>query len=167
MHARLVAVTAAVFGDHRTDREESRECMSKRVAPVRRIDKGIQRRENRMPKYAALIYSPAETEGTGTPEDWAQIMAEYNEFGEKAGAAGVLAGGEALQDTATATTVRARGKGGDVVTSDGPFAETKDVLGGFYILDCADLDEAVSWAAQIPGAWHGMIEVRPLIDFSE
>jgi hypothetical protein len=49
---------------------------------------------------------------------------------------------------------------------DGPFAETKEVLGGFYILDCADMDEAVSWAAQIPGAWHGKVEVRPLIDFS-
>ena len=58
------------------------------------------------------------------------------------------------------------GKGGEVVTMDGPFAETKEVLGGFYVLDCADLDEASRWAAQIPGAWLGKVEVRPVIDFS-
>ena len=120
-----------------------------------------------MPKYAALIYSPAETEGTGTPEDWETVMAEYNEFGAKAGAAGVIVGGEALEDTTTATTVRVNEKGGEIITTDGPFAETKDVLGGFYLLDCANLDEAVQWAAQIPGAWHGKVEVRPVIDFSE
>ncbi len=121
-----------------------------------------------MPTYAALIYSPAETEGQGTPEMWTEVMADYNEFGEKANAAGVIAGGEALQDTDTATTVRVEGgKGGTVVTTDGPFAETKDVLGGFYLLQCADLDEAIKWASQIPGAWHGMVEVRPIIDFSE
>ena len=121
-----------------------------------------------MPLYAALIYSPAETEGQGTPEQWAEIMAEYNEFGEKAGAAGVIAGGEALHDTATATTIQFQGgRDGDLLTSDGPFAETKEVLGGFYLLECADLDEAVKWASQIPGAWHGKVEVRPCIDFSQ
>lgn len=121
-----------------------------------------------MPRYAALIYGPAEAEGQGTPEDWAQVMADYTEFGEKAGAAGVVGGGEALEDTTTATTVRVEGgKGGTVVTTDGPFAETKEVLGGFYLLDCADMDEALSWAAQIPGAWHGMVEVRPVIAFSQ
>ena len=121
-----------------------------------------------MPQYAALIYSPAESEGQGTEEDWAAVMAEYNEFGAEAGAAGVVVGGEALQDTNTATTVHVNGgKGGEVITTDGPFAETKEVLGGFYLLDCADLDEAVRWAAKIPGAWHGKVEVRPVIDFSE
>lgn len=121
-----------------------------------------------MPKYAALIYSPAETEGMGTPEDWAKVMVDYNEFGDQAGAAGVLAGGEALQDSHTATTVTvAGGKGGDPLHTDGPFAETKDVLGGFYLLECKDLDEALAWAARIPGAWHGKVEVRPCIDFSE
>lgn len=121
-----------------------------------------------MPKYAALIYSPAESEGMGTPEQWEAIMAEYNEFGEKAGAAGVIVGGEALHDSNTATTVNvAGGKGGDVSHTDGPFAETKDVLGGFYLLECKDLDEALAWAAQIPGAWHGKVEVRPCVDFSE
>jgi hypothetical protein len=119
-----------------------------------------------MPRYAALIYTPAEQEGQGTPEDWAAVMREYDEFGAKAGAAGVIGGGEALQDTPTATTIRVRGgKDGELVTTDGPFAETKEVLGGFYLLDCEDLDEAIRWAAQIPGAWHGTVEVRPCVDF--
>lgn len=121
-----------------------------------------------MPRYAALIYEPAEGVGQGSEEDWALVMKEYTEFGENAGAAGVIGGGEALQPPATATTIHVKGgKGGDVVTTDGPFAETKEVLGGFYLLDCADLDEALKWAAQIPGAWHGRVEVRPCIDFSQ
>ena len=121
-----------------------------------------------MAKYAALIYTPADTE-PGTPEDWAKVMADYNHFGETAGAAGVILGGEALQDANTATTVSVAGGalGGDVTTTDGPFAETKDVLGGFYLLECKDLDEAIAWAAQIPGAWLGRVEVRPCIDFNE
>ena len=125
-------------------------------------------KETAMPRYAALIYEPASNEGTGTPADWAKTMAEYTDFGDTAGAAGVIGGGEALQASATATTVQVKGgaKGGEVVTTDGPFAETKEVLGGFYLLDCADLDEALRWAAQIPGAWHGKVEVRPVIDFS-
>lgn len=122
-----------------------------------------------MPKYAALIYSPAETEGMDVPPDVMQnIMAEYTAFGEEAGAAGVILGGEALHDTSSATTVKVDGgKGGDAVFTDGPFAETKEVLGGFYLLDCADLDEALNWAQKIPGAWHGRVEVRPCIDFEE
>ena len=66
---------------------------------------------------------------------------------------------------ATATTVRVRE--GKTVTTDGPFAETKEVLGGFYMLDCKDLDEAIEMAAKIPGAMQGAIEVRPVIDFSQ
>jgi hypothetical protein len=121
-----------------------------------------------MPRYAALIYGDAATETSGTPEQWATIMDEYNDFGATAGAAGVLSGGEALQPTATATTVHVKGgKGGEVITTDGPFAETKEVLGGFYLIDAGDLDEAIRWAAQIPGAWHGRVEVRPVIDFSQ
>lgn len=120
-----------------------------------------------MPLYAALIYGP-EGNVPDTPEAIAQVMADYNAFGEKAGAAGVMAGGEALEDTSTATTVHVEGgKGGKVVHTDGPFAETKEVLGGFYLLNCADLDEALGWAAQIPGTWSGgRVEVRPCVDFS-
>jgi hypothetical protein len=121
-----------------------------------------------MPRYAALIYEPADMAGQGTEEDFATVMAEYMAFGETAGAAGVIGGGEALQPPSTATTIHVQGgKGGDVVTTDGPFAETKEVLGGFYLLDCADLDDALKWASQIPGAWHGRVEVRPCMDFSQ
>jgi len=121
-----------------------------------------------MPRYAALIYGTENTDSTPDPAEWAAVMDEYNHFGEVAGAAGVLAGGEALQETKTATTVHVSGgKGGDVVLTDGPFAETKEVLGGFYLIDCDDLDAAISWAQQIPGAWRGRVEVRPCIDFGE
>lgn len=118
-----------------------------------------------MPRYAALIYEAIEQESLDVaPEVWEQVMAEYNAFGEAAG--DVIAGGEALHATTTATTVRVEGgKGGRAIFTDGPFAETKEVLGGFYLLDCADLDEALKWAQQIPGAWHGKVEVRPCIDF--
>ena len=121
-----------------------------------------------MPRYAALIYGEESTEQPD-PEVWAQVMADYTEFGDKARAAGVYNGiAEALHDSNTATTVHVKGgKGGEIVTTDGPFAETKEVLGGFYLIDCADLDEAIAWAAQIPGAWDGRVEVRPCIDFSE
>jgi hypothetical protein len=115
-----------------------------------------------MPTYVALIY--------GEDADWSdpayqEMSAEYAAFGEAASGAGVVVGGHALQPTGTATTVRVHGgKGGDVVTSDGPFAETKEVLGGFYLLSCADLDEAIRWAAQIPGARYGSVEVRPVLE---
>lgn len=120
-----------------------------------------------MPTYAALIYGKAEDQGPTSPEETERVMADYIAFGEQAGAAGVMAGGEALEDTNTATTVRVEGgKGGEVIHTDGPFAETKEVLGGFYLLKCDNLDEALKWAAQIPGAWNGKVEVRPVIDFS-
>lgn len=120
-----------------------------------------------MPKYAALIYG-AERDDSTDPETIAQVMEEYGVFGEAAAAAGVMAGGEALESVTTATTVHVEGgKGGKVVQTDGPFAETKEVLGGFYLLDCADLDEALGWAAQIPGAWYGRVEVRPCVEFPQ
>jgi len=115
-----------------------------------------------MPKYVALIYGD-ETQGANmTPEDGAKMMQAYGEYTEKAMADGVFNAGEGLQGTNTATTVRVRN--GEVSTTDGPFAETKEQLGGFYILDCKDLDEAIEWSAKIPGASHGAVEVRPVIE---
>ncbi len=114
-----------------------------------------------MPLYAALIYS---RDVDWTLPEYGDVMKEYNEFGQAAAA--VIRGGNALYQTATATTVRVTGgKGGDVVTSDGPYAETKEALTGFYLLECADLDEAVATAAKIPAAWDGAVEVRPVIEF--
>ena len=118
-----------------------------------------------MPRYAALIYS-AEPTAPPSEEEIGQVMADYVEFGENA--KDVILGGEALHDTTTATTVRVEGgKGGDIVTTDGPFAETKEALGGFYLLQASDLDDAIKWASQIPGAWHGRVEVRPIMEFDQ
>ncbi len=120
-----------------------------------------------MPRYAALIYEE-EPSSAPTDEEWGQVMAEYAEFSEKGDAAKVILGGEALHDTSTATTVHVEGgKGGEIITTDGPFAETKEALGGFYLLEAADLDDAIKWASQIPGAWHGHVEVRPIMEFDE
>jgi hypothetical protein len=87
-------------------------------------------------------------------------MAKYGTFMEEMGERGVLLGGERLHPTSDATTVRVRD--GEVLTADGPFAETKEQIGGFYLVDCKDLDEAIEVAAKIPGAAHGTIEVRPI-----
>jgi hypothetical protein len=113
-------------------------------------------------KYLALIASEEPTEEVD-PEVWQQVMDAYNAFGEAGGAAGVLVGGEALKPSSTATTIRVRD--GETLLTDGPFAETKEVIGGYYILDCPDLDTAVHWAAQIPGAKTGSVEVRPIVEF--
>lgn len=112
-----------------------------------------------MPTYIALTYTP--DVDWSRPEQ-ADAMAEYAEFGKAAAA--VIRGGSVLYPTATATTVRVKdGKGGDVVTTDGPYAETKEALTGFYLLECDDLDHAIATAAQIPAAWGGAVEVRPTI----
>ena len=112
-----------------------------------------------MPQYVAIIYTK---DVDWSHPDQAADMAEYGAFGESAAA--VIRGGAALYPTATATTVRVSGgKGGDVLTTDGPYAETKEALTGFYILECADLDEAVATAARIPAAWDGAVEVRPVL----
>jgi len=111
-----------------------------------------------MPQYLALTFTP---DVDWSHPDQAAQMTEYSDFG--AVAAAVIRGGAVLYPTATATTVRVGGKGGDVVTTDGPYAETKEALTGFYLLECVDLDEALAWAAQIPAAWGGAVEVRPVI----
>jgi hypothetical protein len=115
-------------------------------------------------KYACLIYSD-EQDTVANPdpstEAFAPMMAGYFAFGEKNGEK--IAAGEALQSVATATSVRVRD--GETVATDGPFAETKEQLGGFYIVEADDLDEAISMAIQIPHAHTGTIEVRPVMNF--
>ena len=118
-----------------------------------------------MPQYAALIYEQGDPDWSSldTPEKQ-ESMSGYGAFG--AAAAAILRGGAALYPTTTSTTVQVKGgKGGEVVTTDGPFAETKEVLTGFYLMECPDLNDAVQWASQIPAAWSGKVEVRPVIDF--
>jgi hypothetical protein len=107
-------------------------------------------------RYALLICTPESDHADMTSME----MNGYAAFGEEMGARGVLQGGERLRPTTDATTVRVRD--GEVLTSDGPFAETKEQMGGFYLVDCADLDEAIEIASKIPGAKFGSIEVRPV-----
>ncbi len=117
-----------------------------------------------MTLYAALLYTPdVDWSAPEQAERLAERLAEYRAFTGEADDK-QISQGLALAPTSTATVVRVLGaRGGEIVVSDGPYAETKEVLTGFYILDCADLDEAITLAAQIPAAWHGAVEVRPVL----
>ncbi|MEV8268427.1 YciI family protein [Microbacterium sp. NPDC076911] len=99
----------------------------------------------------------------GTPEEAAE-MGEWFAFDEMVKDAGVFVAGEALHPIETATTVRVRD--GKTVVTDGPFAETKEYLGGFYVLDVADVDAAIAWAEKIPNVGYGSVEIRPVFDVS-
>lgn len=114
-------------------------------------------------QYMLLIYA-AENAGPdyGTPE-FGELLEAYGAFSKEVQEAGVLVAGEALQDTETATSVKVRA--GKSTVTDGPFAETKETLGGYYILDCKDLDEALAYAAKIPSAAYGTVEVRPVMNY--
>lgn len=114
-------------------------------------------------KYMFLIYSDEHTEVPMTPTERDAMLAEYFAFTQATRAKGVYVDGDELRPTTTATTVRLQGS--QLVPTDGPFAETKEQLGGFYILECQDMDEAIAWAAQIPSARYGSIEVRPIVNF--
>jgi hypothetical protein len=111
-------------------------------------------------RYALLICSDETAMEAFSPEEAQASMQKYLAFSEEMGSRGVLQGGERLRPTTDATTVRVRD--GEIVTSDGPFAETKEQIGGFYLVDCKDLDEAIEVASNIPGAQVGTIEVRPI-----
>ena len=110
-------------------------------------------------QYMALIY----TDPALTPEMGASMNTEYFALNTRMKEAGVMMSGNALHPPATATSLRVRGS--KTETMDGPFAETKEHLGGYYLIECANLDEALKWAAQIPGAKFGTVEVRPVVVF--
>lgn len=114
-------------------------------------------------RYALLIYTTEPTEAP-TADVMQAVMDGYNAFGDHIKARGAFQAGEALDSVTTATTVRVRD--GKTLTTDGPFAETKEALGGFYIVEAADLDEAIGYAAMIPGAQQGSIEIRPIYDWT-
>ena len=118
-------------------------------------------------KYLALIYSAPTNEPDpvpGTPEfeammePWRQVTQTYVD-------AGVMLGGEALMPVETATSIRVRD--GKTETMDGPFAETKEQLGGYYMFECKDLDEALHYAAMIPAAKNGTVELRPVMELPD
>lgn len=116
-------------------------------------------------KYALLIYGDESAQAEATPEQQAEVFQAYAEFTKSIDDAGQHLGGEALDATSTATTVRVRD--GETLTTDGPFAETHEALGGFYLIEAADLDEAIGIAARLPGSWHGSVEVRPVWDWED
>jgi hypothetical protein len=111
-------------------------------------------------RYALLICDEEKRQAEMSEQEAADQLAAYMAFGEEMTARGVLRGGERLRPTTSATTVRVRD--GEVLTTDGPFAETKEQMGGFFLVECDDLDEAIDVAAKIPGARHGSVEVRPI-----
>ena len=114
-------------------------------------------------RYLLSIYTDESGFAEATPEDGARMRAAYMAFTDQVEEAGVLRGGDGLQPSSTSTTVRVRD--GEPLLTDGPFAETREQLGGYYLLECADLDEALGWAAKIPGAAWGAVEVRPVLDY--
>jgi hypothetical protein len=114
-----------------------------------------------MAMYLALLYYDRDQYWDQPPEN--QFSHQYTEFARRATAAGVMRGGEALHSVDMSTTITVSGgEGGEVMLIDGPYAEAKEVLGGYFVLDAADLDEAIDWAAQIPAAWRGKVELRPI-----
>jgi hypothetical protein len=116
-------------------------------------------------RYLCLIYENERAWESLPAAESEAIMGEYFAFTEGIRSNGKLVAGEALQPTPTATTVRVRN--GKISTTDGPFVETKEQLGGFYLIDATDLNEAIQIAAKIPSARFGGVEVRPVIDFSQ
>jgi hypothetical protein len=113
-----------------------------------------------MPQYMLLIYSPAD--GRLSPDETAAEMPKWYEFTEGLKSAGLYVAGDALHGVESATTVRVRD--GETQITDGPFAETKEQLGGYYLIDAPDLDTALEQAARVPNSYYGSIEVRPVLD---
>ena len=116
-------------------------------------------------RYMLTIYGDPSGMGEASPEEMKAELGRWFSYTEEVQKAGALVAGDALQESATATTLRFNG-GDEPTMTDGPFAETKEQLGGFYLLDCANLDEALDWAKKIP-VRGGAVEVRPVQDFSQ
>jgi hypothetical protein len=116
-------------------------------------------------KYLCLIYEDESQYESMTKEQGDAIMGEYFAFTESISRSGHMVSGEALQPVRTATTIRMRN--GKLSTTDGPFAETREQLGGFYLVEARDLNEAIQVASRIPAVRTGSIEIRPVVDFGE
>jgi hypothetical protein len=116
-------------------------------------------------KYAFTIYGDESQRASASEEDRQAMSQAYGAVTQEMNEKDVFVAGEGLYPTQTATTVRVRE--GDRDVTDGPFAETKEQLGGFYVLDVKDLDEAIEWAAKIPGSQFGSVEIRPVMVFDE
>ena len=116
-------------------------------------------------RYLCLIYSDEAWWEKASQAEMQQGMAEYNAFTASIKQSGKYIGGEALQPTKNATSVRVRN--GTLSATDGPYVETKEQLGGYYLINAKDLNDAVQVASRIPGAKHGTVEVRPIMEFDQ
>ena len=116
-------------------------------------------------RYLLLLYDTEIDYSQVSEEDMALEMKAWNSYTDWLKERGWYLGGEALQPVATATTVRERD--GETATTDGPFAETKEQLGGFYLIDCDNLDDAVEAASRVPSVSRGSVEVRPIMEFDQ
>jgi hypothetical protein len=116
-------------------------------------------------RYLCLIYENEQLYQNMSQAEMEKVMAEYNAYTEAIKKSGNWIGGEALQPTNTATSVRLRN--GKISTTDGPYVETKEQLGGYYLINAKDLKDAVQVASRIPAARNGTIEVRPLMEFDQ
>lgn len=116
-------------------------------------------------KYMLLIYGNQAERAKMTQQEMEAEAAAYWAFQGEAAQRGVLVHGEGLYPVTSATTVRVRND--QTLTTDGPFAETHEQLGGYYLLDCKDLDEAIEFAAKIPGSHSGSVEIRPVVNFEQ
>lgn len=114
-------------------------------------------------KYMLLIYSDETMGADASAEEMQAVLGQYQAYAGEMAQAGVLLAGEGLHPTSAASTVQRRD--GKTLSTHGPFAETREQLGGFYMIDCANLDEAMAWAAKCPTADYGSIEVRPIMDY--
>ena len=110
--------------------------------------------------YLLLLHTDEKTMQAATPEQTGTTLAAYGAYMKAMADAGVSKGGQRLRPTSTATTVRV--KDGETQVLNGPYAEVKEQLGGYFLIDAPDLDAAISWAARCPAAQHGAVEVRPI-----
>jgi len=115
-------------------------------------------------QYLLMIYENEKTWADMSPDKVAAVTGEYMAYSKDIASSGHMKAGDALQPTSTATTVRVRD--GKTLTTDGPFAETREQLGGYYLIEAADLDEAIKLAARIPSARWGSVEIRPVVVFA-
>jgi hypothetical protein len=113
-------------------------------------------------RYVLLIYASEAASSRLTQEERAALMQAHSAFANETQQRGLLVSGEALQSTSTSATVRVRN--GKMLITDGPFAETKEQLAGYYVLNCKDLDEAMEMAARVPDALSGSVEIRPVLE---
>jgi hypothetical protein len=117
-------------------------------------------------KYLLALFGDESGWEDVTPEEMQAGMEPWNKFEQEVSAAGVKIAGEGLQPSNTATSIKV-GEGTDRMVTDGPFAETKEQLGGFYLLECDNLDQALEWAKKVPLRAGGTIEVRPVMDYEQ